>query len=193
MACVTLKQLCVQHNQLSGNIPNTISHLTSLEILYAHHNQLSGHIPEEITLLSESLRLLNLSFNQLTHLIPLNIGKLQKLEVLVLHGNQITGPAPISLKHLHSLKDFACFGSYPSLSFEIPRAFDIHKFHRIYVDGPNMQLDSAHWNSCELYGDKVPTELASVPASAWVYQEAQHNMGFQLKPYSEARNIKYTS
>ena len=81
---------------ISGQIPEGIGDLESLEFLWLEDNQLTGPIPASIGDLS-NLKYLILHFNELTGPIPPSIGNLSSLEILKLDNNQITGHIPDSI------------------------------------------------------------------------------------------------
>jgi Leucine-rich repeat (LRR) protein len=81
---------------LSGEIPQEIGTLDSLEFLWLEDNQLTGPIPSEIGNLSK-LKYLIMHYNQLSDSIPSEIGNLSNLEILKLDNNQLTGYTPESI------------------------------------------------------------------------------------------------
>ena len=81
---------------ISGQIPNEIGDLDSLEFLWLEDNLLTGPIPPSIGDLS-NLKYLILHFNELTGPIPPSMGNLSNLEILKLDNNQITGHIPDSI------------------------------------------------------------------------------------------------
>ena len=81
---------------LSGEIPQEIGTLDSLEFLWLEDNQLTGPIPSEIGNLSK-LKYLIMHHNQLSDSIPSEIGNLSNLEILKLDNNQLTGYIPESI------------------------------------------------------------------------------------------------
>ena len=81
---------------LSGEIPQEIGTLDSLEFLWLEDNQLTGPIPSEIGNLSK-LKYLIMHYNQLSDSIPTEIGNLSNLEILKLDNNQLTGYIPESI------------------------------------------------------------------------------------------------
>ena len=81
---------------LSGEIPQEIGTLDSLEILWLEDNQLTGPIPSEIGNLSK-LKYLIMHHNSLSDSIPSEIGNLSNLEILKLDNNQLTGYIPESI------------------------------------------------------------------------------------------------
>ena len=85
---------------LSGEIPQEIGTLDSLEFLWLEDNQLTGPIPTEIGNLSK-LKYLIMHYNQLSDSIPSEIGNLSNLEILKLDNNQLTGYLPESICDLN--------------------------------------------------------------------------------------------
>jgi len=81
---------------LSGEIPQEIGTLDSLEFLWLEDNQLTGPIPSEIGNLSK-LKYLIMHHNSLSDSIPSEIGNLSNLEILKLDNNQLTGYIPESI------------------------------------------------------------------------------------------------
>ena len=106
----SLERLYLSGNDLTGTIPEELGSLTGLERLYLYRNQLSGSIPAALGNLS-LLRRLNLSDNQLTGLIPSEIGNLKALEQLELHRNRLSGSIPTELGDLSGLEELALWSN----------------------------------------------------------------------------------
>ncbi|HTT94359.1 MAG TPA: leucine-rich repeat domain-containing protein [Solirubrobacterales bacterium] len=102
--------LYLDGNNLSGEIPESLGDLTSLESLYLDRNQLSGPVPASLGRL-ESLTELSLDYNRLTGEIPASLGDLTKLELLWLSGNRLTGPIPATLGGLGNLANWTWTGT----------------------------------------------------------------------------------
>ena len=98
-----ITELRLWGNNLSGQIPTELSHLTSLKRLYLRGNYLTGTIPEEIGSLTELEDLL-LDDNQLTGNIPPELGNLTTLKLLYLDKNKLTGSVPPELGKLTYLE-----------------------------------------------------------------------------------------
>jgi hypothetical protein len=81
------------------------------------HNNLSGEIPDSITSLLR-LVIMNLSMNHLTRRIPEKIGNLHMLESLDLSMNELYGPIPESMSSLTFLSHLNL--SFNNLSGKIP-------------------------------------------------------------------------
>ena len=81
---------------LSGEIPQEIGTLDSLEILWLEDNQLTGPIPAGIGNL-EHLKYLILHHNQISGSIPPEIGNLATLQILKLDNNELSGYIPESI------------------------------------------------------------------------------------------------
>ena len=100
-----LRTLSLAHNQLTGNIPHTISFLVGLTTLDISDNNLSGPLPSGITY-CRALRFLRLNNNMLSGPLPHEgFGNLTRLASLEIEGNKLTGAIPKdlprSLRRLH--------------------------------------------------------------------------------------------
>lgn len=157
VGCASLERLQLAENDFSGHLtPQALLGLPKLKILYLHKNRMGGVIPEEICTLT-SLRRLNLSSNFFRGKLPANFGNLSSLESLLVGDNEIIGPLPRSFSALTNLRDFTVIKNYPSEHMSLSRAFRREDFHRLFVDGPAMGLDSAVWEHSDLYGDAPET------------------------------------
>ncbi|KAB2598719.1 receptor-like protein 12 [Pyrus ussuriensis x Pyrus communis] len=105
-------------------------------------NNLSGDIPESVTSLPKLISL-NLSRNSFTGVLPNNFGQLEMLESLDLSRNQISGSIPLSFSSLHYLSVLDL--SYNNLSGRIPLNYDLSTKNRTFfsfdlssnlLDGP---------------------------------------------------------
>ncbi|KAK4487046.1 hypothetical protein RD792_006361 [Penstemon davidsonii] len=77
-------------NQLYGTLPNDICyHLSKLDGLYISNNQLSGDIPTSLSACSQ-LNTLSLSYNKFTGGIPIQMGNLSQLQELYLSSNKLS-------------------------------------------------------------------------------------------------------
>ncbi|PKI59485.1 hypothetical protein CRG98_020116 [Punica granatum] len=121
---ITLYELVLQVNALSGAIPSSIANLINLErleLLDLAKNKLAGAIPPEIMSLSslsiyanfsdynlagelpreienlKNLGHLHLFGNRLSGEIPNTLGSSISLEYLYMQGNMFTGPIPLTL------------------------------------------------------------------------------------------------
>ncbi|WMV15295.1 hypothetical protein MTR67_008680 [Solanum verrucosum] len=86
---VGLRSLNFSHNQLTSSIPRDIDKMKVLESLDISNNQLSGEIPQSISSLS-SLSYLNVSHNNLSGQIPVST-QLQSFSPLSFTGNKLCG------------------------------------------------------------------------------------------------------
>ncbi|XP_047968821.1 receptor kinase-like protein Xa21 isoform X2 [Salvia hispanica] len=88
-----LVALDLSRNQLSGEIPNTISQLENLVRLSLSSNKLKGPIPESLTVLKD-LQYLDLSHNNLSGLIPISLEALSHLNYFDVSFNELRGKIP---------------------------------------------------------------------------------------------------
>ncbi|XP_024985144.1 receptor-like protein 7 [Cynara cardunculus var. scolymus] len=134
----SFNHLVLSRTYLSGKIPNSIGHLKSLNHLVLSHTNLSGEIPESIGHL-KSLNLLDLSHTNLSGNIPDSIGHLKSLNRLSLSHTNLSGEIPDSIGHLESLNHLDL--SYINFSEEIPESI-----------GHLKSLNTLLLNSCGLMG-----------------------------------------
>ncbi|XP_058187334.1 leucine-rich repeat receptor-like serine/threonine-protein kinase BAM1 isoform X1 [Rhododendron vialii] len=118
----------LSNRNITGTLPPTLSHLTSLLNLSLSSNQLTGPIPPSLSLLP-SLKHLNLSNNVFNSTFPPQLSNLTSLITLDLYNNNMTGPLPVTisriatLRHLHLGGNYfegtipPEYGSFPSLEY----------------------------------------------------------------------------
>lgn len=93
----------VSNPTLSGEIPSSMSEITSLRVLNLAQNNLQGEIPSKIGGMV-NLEQLDLSYNNIIGEIPGEIGGLESLTILDLSWNGIGGNVPSSLGQLQVLQ-----------------------------------------------------------------------------------------
>lgn len=97
-----LEVLSLRSNRLTIDLPPDVGSIPALHSLYLQHNNLSGIIP---TSLSSSLTFLDLSYNTFDGEIPLKVQNLTQLTSLLLQNNSLSGPIPDlqlpKLRHLN--------------------------------------------------------------------------------------------
>lgn len=158
VSCTALERLQLQENDLTGHLnPQLLRSLPNLQILYLHKNRLGGFIPSEISMLTK-LRRLNLSSNFFRGSLPEEIGLLTSLETLLIEDNEIIAPLPRSLSKLVNMREYFVVKNYPSEHMNINRGFNKEDFERVFVDGPNMELNSACFEHESMYSD-TPKEI----------------------------------
>jgi Leucine-rich repeat (LRR) protein len=112
-----LTDLDLSYNQLTGSIPPELGNLTNLWLLGLWNNQLTGSIPPELGSLT-NLAWLDLDHNQLTGSIPPELGSMTQLQHLYLYVNQLTGSIPTELGNLTYLVELRL--NYNQLTGSIP-------------------------------------------------------------------------
>lgn len=95
----------LEHNNLTGPIPQSLYSLTGLTVLTLHDNQLSGELSSTIGNLNK-MKTLTLHNNQLTGVLPSEIGSMTELGTLLLYNNQFSGAIPASFTQLTKLTSF---------------------------------------------------------------------------------------
>jgi hypothetical protein len=94
--------LHINENNLTGTLPNELSHLAYLEEIIMDTNKLSGTIPASLGAL-EHLQYLDLDENRLTGELPMNLFNATKLRVLDLDTNLFVGSIPSAIAALSDL------------------------------------------------------------------------------------------
>ena len=110
-------QIWLTDNNLTGNIPASLSALSHLGLLILSQNHLTGSIPVELCQIN-SLYYFALDVNDLTGSIPAELGQLSNLYLVFLQDNDLTGIIPPELGSLSQLQLLALYGN--QLSGEIP-------------------------------------------------------------------------
>ncbi|KAL8503952.1 hypothetical protein ACS0TY_022618 [Phlomoides rotata] len=100
----SLQTFLAPYCNFKGTIPKDIGNLTNLVSLQLHHNDLSGIIPPTFTHL-HTLQGLNLNNNNLEGLVPENLCDLHNLVELDLRFNRLSGPIPTCLGNVSSLRN----------------------------------------------------------------------------------------
>ncbi|KAJ0240457.1 Phytosulfokine receptor 1 [Hirschfeldia incana] len=100
--CLLLEHLCLGMNNLTGNIPNDLLRLQSLNLLGVQENRLSGTLSLAIGNLTGLVRL-DVSSNRFSGEIPDVFGEMTKLKELLAQSNRFTGGIPRSLSNSPSL------------------------------------------------------------------------------------------
>ena len=137
-------------NNLEGEIPSEIAHLTELDSLDLMSNRLSGNIPPELGDLTK-LNVLNISDNALSGSIPPELGSLTKLESIFLAYNRLSGGIPPELGNLTELK--ILYLTDNRLSGNIPPELGNLKRASLYLSGNN-------WTGC------IPRALFAISISS---------------------------
>ncbi|KAG6522945.1 probable inactive receptor kinase At5g58300 [Zingiber officinale] len=86
-----LEVLSLRSNRLIVHLPPDVPSIPSLHSLFLQHNNLSGIIPSS---LSSNLTFLDLSYNSFAGEIPPTIQNLNHLSALLLENNSLSGPIP---------------------------------------------------------------------------------------------------
>ncbi|KAG8650248.1 putative receptor-like protein kinase At3g47110 isoform X2 [Manihot esculenta] len=98
-----LKDVDLSYNQFKGELPNSVSNVSStLEWISVHFNQIGGRLPQWLSKIV-SLENINLAYNQITGTIPIELGKLSRLVDFKLNDNRLYGSIPSSLGNISSL------------------------------------------------------------------------------------------
>ncbi|CAN0877803.1 Protein STRUBBELIG-RECEPTOR FAMILY 6 [Linum grandiflorum] len=127
-----LERLNLANNQFTGEIPYSVSQMTSLKYLNLGHNQLQNQLGDMFTQLS-SLSTLDISSNSFSGNLPESFGSLSSITTMNLQNNQFTGTidvlAPLRLENLNIANNHFTGWIPPQLS------------------NVNIQKDGNNWNS----------------------------------------------
>ncbi|XP_034695753.1 receptor-like protein EIX2 [Vitis riparia] len=159
-------QLNLSHNQLQGNriigtIPDSIGHITSLEVIDFSRNNLTGSIPSAINNCS-GLFVLDLGNNNLSGIIPKSLGQLQSLQSLHLNHNKLLGELPSSFQNLTGLDVLDL--SYNRLLGQVPAWIGV-----AFVNLVILNLRS------NMFSGRLPSRLSNL-SSLHVLDLAQNNL-----------------
>ncbi|KAL8100622.1 hypothetical protein AgCh_032762 [Apium graveolens] len=97
-----MQAMDLSNNYISGSIPE-FSEGSSLTLLNVGSNKITGQIPDSISNLA-TLERLDISRNQVTGTIPTSLGLLFKLQWLDLSINKLVGKIPLSLLDIEKLR-----------------------------------------------------------------------------------------
>ncbi|OAY73407.1 putative leucine-rich repeat receptor-like protein kinase IMK3 [Ananas comosus] len=156
-----LQVLSLDHNSLSGPIPDSITKLERLQELLLSNNQLNGSIPESIDGL-RNLSILSLNRNSLSGAIPATVGNISSLEHLDFSENNLSGEIPASLEKLNNLTFFNV--SYNNLSGPVPVRLS-EKFNSSSFVGNSLLCGVGGSNTCANPAPTPPLNSPSPPSS----------------------------
>ena len=94
-----IRQLFLNHNNLTGPMPAAIGLLDSLVTLDFDNNSLTGAIPPAVARL-QNLERLYLGHNNLSGSLPPEMGNMSGLRYLEIHNTGVTGPVPDAFANL---------------------------------------------------------------------------------------------
>lgn len=156
---VDFNDTSLYYNQISGEIPQSITKLTNLKQFGAVENKLSGNIPDEIWSMP-SLTALYLTGNMLTGSISPTIANAKNLEQLWLQNNHLTGQIPEDICELTNLKELLIGNAYMSMATGVYSIYQYNKFEGGIPNNINkltnlVQLDMS---TCGLSGE-IPNSL----------------------------------
>ncbi|XP_051194754.1 protein STRUBBELIG-RECEPTOR FAMILY 3 isoform X3 [Lolium perenne] len=100
---VTLRNLFLSDNQLTGSIPMSLSNLKSLTAMSLNDNHLDGQLPDAFGSLAGLINL-DISSNNFSGPLPTSLGNLSSLVTLNIENNLFSGPIPPKLLNIPNLK-----------------------------------------------------------------------------------------
>ncbi|KAG5569223.1 hypothetical protein H5410_058989 [Solanum commersonii] len=125
----TLLELDISYTGISGELPDSIGTLSSLNRLNMYGCQLSGRVPDSIGNLTQ-IRFLDFSKNHFTGHIPSTISKLKQLTFLGLSSNSFSDEIPNIFSNLQELRSLylrnnSFIGSFPSTIVSLTHLQDL--------------------------------------------------------------------
>lgn len=151
---MTLLELSLASNEMTGPIPESVQFLKSLRILALQFNQLSGALPQGLAK-CDSIVVLNLQDNRFSGPIPPQLSSCSALRIMHLYSNQLTGNLPPELAQLHLLTELRVWDN--QLTGPIPPEYGNLKNLQVFHAGQN-----------QLSGP-IPTEIAGMEALEYLY------------------------
>jgi RHS repeat-associated protein len=170
--------LSLSSNNLTGQIPKTISQLTKLNNISFQGNLIAGAIPSRLGNLT-SLTALYLHSNKLTGVIPATLNNLTGLQILYLSNNLLTGDIPnlgslINLRQLYLGTNSYNPGLIPSWlnNLTLLNVLDLTNSKRNGIMPPSLgsltTLTSLILGTNQLTGS-IPSTLGSLPNLQYLY------------------------
>ncbi|GLJ25352.1 hypothetical protein SUGI_0485480 [Cryptomeria japonica] len=186
---VSLSQMLLRSNFLTGQLPSSLSRLQNLGVLDISCNRLSGNF-DGFLLSNPKLQQLNLSNNSFTAISVQNLSAVESQLVAVDIGfNKISGVLPSNIVTLQSLASLSLrynrfYGPIPA-DYGAKAAADVHPLVRLYLDGNYLSGEIPpqflNISSENISGSFANNCLESCPSSVLLCQGAQ-------RPASECRN-----
>ncbi|KAL3839056.1 hypothetical protein ACJIZ3_023647 [Penstemon smallii] len=173
-------------NQLTGTIPSSIDKgLPNLRFLYLGINQFSGNIPSSISNLS-SLFIFDITNNSFTGHIPINLGNLRSLRNLKLTENQFTNDLSILeqefLTSLSNCKNLANLqlGENP-ITGPLPKSLGSSNI--------SASLEKFVVASCNITGT-IPSEIGNLSSLFWLHLRDNNLNGMIPETLGRLRNLQ---
>ncbi|XP_010557932.1 PREDICTED: polygalacturonase inhibitor-like [Tarenaya hassleriana] len=181
-------------DDLTGNIPRTITKLKYLDTLRFRGTKLSGSVPDFISELKE-VTFLDLSFNEFSGSIPGSLSKMPKLQSVQLNDNRLTGSVPESFGSFEGNVPDLYLNSN-QLSGNIPESWSENDFGSIFLsengfsgDGSMIFGGNKTTARVDLSKNNFRFNLSKVKfAKSLVYLDLSHNQIYGTLP-SELRGL----
>ncbi|XP_055801784.1 receptor-like protein 7 [Solanum dulcamara] len=158
-----LMELDIADTGISGELPDSIGTLSSLNILYLSGCQFSGSIPDSVGNLTQ-IRELDFSDNNFTSHIPSTIFNFTHLRSLYLSSNSLSGPLPNNASMLQNLKELdlsynSLNGTIPSWVFSLPWLSLLSLSHnRLSGSFPQSLVNVTNLHSLDLSSNNITVD-----------------------------------
>ncbi|KAL3848763.1 hypothetical protein ACJIZ3_010645 [Penstemon smallii] len=184
-----LHTLSLTQNELTGTIPSFIDKgLPNLQFLYLGRNRFSGNIPNSISNLS-SLSVFGITFNSFIGHIPINLGNLRSLQKLGLGGNQFTNDLSIPeqefLTSLSNCKNLTSLQiSYNPITGSLPKSLGSSNI--------SASLETFEAEKCNISGT-IPSEFGNL-SSLFLLNLGNNNLtGMIPETLGHLRDVQHLS
>ncbi|KAK4487016.1 hypothetical protein RD792_006331 [Penstemon davidsonii] len=184
-----LHTLALTMNELTGTIPSSIGKwLPNLQFLYLAGNRFSGNIPNSITNLS-SLNIFSISGNSFTGHIPINLGNLRSLQVLRLWANQFTNDLSIPeqefLTSLSNCKNLTILViSANPITGPLPKSLGSSNI--------STSLEKFLAGECNISGT-IPSEIGNLSSLLWLHLGGNNLTGMIPETLGHLRKVQSLS
>uniref|UniRef100_A0ACD6A5L8 Uncharacterized protein n=1 Tax=Avena sativa TaxID=4498 RepID=A0ACD6A5L8_AVESA len=161
-----LQNLYLGRNRLTGDFPSGIANLPNLIVLGMNSNRFTGAVPQWLSTL-KNLQILGLADNIFTGFIPSSLSNLSQLTYLLLDSNQFVGNIPPSFGNLQGLEilnisNNNLHGGVPKEIFRIPTLRQIYlSFNNIDGQLPSDIGNAKQLTNLELSSNSLSGDIPS--------------------------------
>nr|GEX06561.1 hypothetical protein [Tanacetum cinerariifolium] len=177
----SLESFNIRNNNLSGDIPASLLNLKSLQILELSENDFSGRIPMLIGREETQLKLLSLRSNRLDGEIPVELCRLTSIQILDLAHNNLSGTLPTCFYNFSSM--FERRELRPFVLYDVPFQVKVLGSASLVAKGKELKYTSILYlvttldlSSNKLYGS-IPKEIMGLLGLRWMNLSGNHLTG----------------
>jgi Leucine-rich repeat (LRR) protein len=156
----SIRILALDHNLLSGDLPDSLKALTKLEELYLNNNRLRAHIYDHFSNGFDRLGILDMSNNRMQGHIPDYLLELPSIAILDVHSNNHSG----QLNHGNSTALKYLDVSSNAIDNVVPRSIGKHP-NLAYLDMSDNQIEGT-----------LPSELSRLSKLEYLFVGKNPNL-----------------